>query len=79
VTRVEVHHWRPGFKTISFMKLLKQVSGIGLADAKHLTDTLLEKDRIEVDVRDGQFEFFLVETDLLGASARVVPGGKDGA
>jgi hypothetical protein len=43
MTRIIVTGWRPGFKSISFIKLLRQAGGVSrsLPEAKDLVDNMI--------------------------------------
>jgi len=71
-----IEGWREGFKKISFTKLLQREAGLGLADAKHVTDEVLENKPIRVRVPTNRRDSFIDEAKALGiADIRVGIGG----
>lgn len=72
MTTINVTGWHPGFKTISFIKLLRDESAekYGLSDAKALVDALLEGRPFSLRFEaKAQAERFIAEAKSLGAVA----------
>jgi ribosomal protein L7/L12 len=61
-----IEGWHAGFKKISFTKLLQREAGLGLADAKHSTDEVLENQPIHVRVPTDRRDSFIDEAKALG-------------
>jgi ribosomal protein L7/L12 len=61
-----IEGWHDGFKKISFTKLLQREAGLGLAEAKHATDEVLESRPIRVRVPTDRREGFIDEAKALG-------------
>ena len=61
-----IEGWHAGFKKISFTKLLQREAGLGLADAKHATDEVLENQPIRVRVPTDRRDSFIGEAKALG-------------
>ncbi len=74
MTNVRITAWKPGFKTISFMKLLREGSQAerSLAQAKALVDALLEGKPFTVEYpTQEEAEAFVRSASELGAVASV--------
>jgi ribosomal protein L7/L12 len=67
---VDITGWRPGFKTVSFIKLIRQhgTESLDLAEAKSLVDRLLEGKRFSLNfVSENEAASFIHKAERLGA------------
>lgn len=67
---VDVTGWRPGFKTVSFIKLIRQhgTESLDLAEAKSLVDRLLEGKRFSLNfASENEATSFVEQAEKLGA------------
>ena len=73
---VEVSGWRPGFDKVAFTKLLKELGGFSLPDAKSTTDALLDGHTCRLTVTDAFAARALLERlSELSAIARIIDDG----
>jgi ribosomal protein L7/L12 len=61
-----IEGWYEGFKKVSFIKLLQREADLGLSDAKHATDEVLENKPIHVRVLTDRRDSFVGEAQALG-------------
>jgi hypothetical protein len=61
-----IEGWHDGFKKISFTHLLQREAGLGLADAKHITDDVLEGQPVRVKIPTHRRDSFIDEATALG-------------
>lgn len=69
---VRIIGWNRGFQKISHTKLIQAYTGLGIAEAKRVTDDVLEGQQAEVEVDDRNVEDFLRQVRELGAQAERV-------
>ncbi len=62
-----IHGWNIGFDKVSFTNLLRETFAYGLAEAKHLTDAVLDDRPVELHIQDADFESFALKAGRLGA------------
>jgi ribosomal protein L7/L12 len=74
---VEITGWRPGFLKVSCTTTLRAVAGLGLAEAKAVTDGVLRDEPQRVQVPDAKAHQLVLALRELGASADVVEGNGD--
>lgn len=53
--KVKLKGWRSGLQKVSVAKTLREQTGLGLAESKHVVDDLLDGEQISLDV-DLDFE-----------------------
>jgi ribosomal protein L7/L12 len=71
---IEINGWLPGFKKVSCTKALQLHAGLGLLEAKQITDAVLDGKQQLIEMQSTLEGTTLVATLLeLGALARVVP------
>ena len=71
---VEITGWSPGFQKVSCTSILHSVAGLGLAEAKNVTDAILDGHTEIVELPSAALAQQLVKSlQQLGASAHVVP------
>lgn len=69
---MRVTGWEPGFRKVSFTKLIQQRAGLGLPQAKRLTDRILAGEPVAIDVGTPEAaEALLAEARRLGAVAAI--------
>jgi len=64
--------WKPGFKSVSFIKLLRTQGAAprGLAEAKSLVDALLQGEQFSIDfATESEANSFIRQAESLGAVA----------
>ena len=74
---VEISGWRPGFLKISCTTTLRAATGLGLAEAKAVTDGMLRDEPQRVQVPDAKANQLVLSLRELGASADVIEGNGD--
>ena len=74
---VEITGWRPGFLKVSCTKTLRAATGLGLVEAKAVTDGVLHDERQRVEVSDARARQLVLSLRELGASAEVIEGNGD--
>ena len=71
--QVEISGWRPGFEKVACTKTLQSAAGLGLAEAKQVTDAVLAGLSRTVDLPStSKAEQLATTLTHLGAIARVV-------
>jgi len=48
--KITIIGWKPGLRSIDLMNVLREVEGLGLADAKGRVDRLLSADPVSIDL-----------------------------
>jgi len=76
---VEITGWRPGFLKVSCTTTLRAAAGVGLAEAKAITDGVLRDEPQRVQVSDAEAHQLALSLRELGASAEVIEGNGDSA
>ena len=72
---LRISGWRPGLRKVSMTEALRSSLGIGLAEAKSITDRVLNGEIVELGVASGvDAEALSSALDLLGAESTVVCG-----
>ena len=61
-----IEGWHEGFKTISFTHLLQQEAGLGLEDAKHIPDDVLDGQQVRVTIPTHRRDSFIDEPKAFG-------------
>ena len=61
-----IEGWRDGFKKISFTHLLQREAGLGLGDAKHITDKVVDGQQVRVKIPTHRRDSFIDEAKALG-------------
>ena len=74
---VEITGWRPGFLKVSCTKTLRAAAGLGLGQAKAITDGVLCNEPQRVQVPDSEAHQLVFSLRELGAKAEVI-GEDDG-
>lgn len=70
---VRITGWRPGLRKVSLTQAIQGAAGLGLKDAKQLTDRILVGESIEIDAQNLIHAQTLVEElQELGADAEIV-------
>ena len=73
MAKVVLESWREGIKGISFVKLQKEILGIGLKESKANFDNLLDDIQITLEIEDEILaQYFLKEADKLGVNCRFI-------
>jgi ribosomal protein L7/L12 len=71
---VEINGWLPGFKKVSCTKALQSAASIGLAEAKNITDAVLDGKQQTVRLRTSSEAEQLADTlQQIGALVKVIP------
>jgi ribosomal protein L7/L12 len=72
MSRVEITKWRPKCNKVEHTKLIKNRTGLGLAEAKQITDAVLEGRKPTVDLpTDATANELIRELDAIGFEARL--------
>lgn len=74
---VEITGWRTGFLKVSCTTTLRAAAGLGLAEAKAVTDGVLRDEPQRVQVSDAKAHQLVLALRELGASADIVDGNGD--
>ena len=69
---VEITGWRPGLLKVSCTQTLRAVAGLGLAEAKAITDGVLRNEPQRVQVPDTEAHQLAFSLRELGATAEVI-------
>ena len=70
---VEINGWSPGFQKVSCTKTLQSVAGLGLAEAKRITDAVLDGQLQRVQLQSvADAQQLSAALQRLGVSAHVV-------
>ena len=59
--------WKIGFEKIEFTKMLREELGLGLLEAKTITDTVLERKRVELPLGGKDQDRIAKRATALGA------------
>lgn len=72
MTEVEITSWSKGFQTVSCIRLLQSMAGLGLADAKRVTENVLGGKKQTVSIRsEADVSLFMSALAKLGAVASI--------
>ena len=74
---VEITGWRPGFLKVSCTTTLQAAAGLGLAEAKAVTDGVLRDEPQRIQVSCAKAHQLALALRELGASAEVVDRNGD--
>jgi len=75
MTRVRFHGWRYRLRKVALTKLFQRALGVGLAAAKHLTDRVLAREEVIVEVESTAAGALVREARELGAECEIVGAG----
>ncbi|MEO6802642.1 MAG: hypothetical protein ABI197_05270 [Granulicella sp.] len=62
-----INNWNIGFKKIEFTKMLRSELGLGLSEAKEITDSVLDRKSVELQVSDENYGHMIELATELGA------------
>ena len=72
--QIRIHGWRPGAKTVSLTMTIRHRTGLGLVEAKRMTDRILAGDAVVVTLAETvEPTAVLAELAELGFSAELIP------
>ena len=69
--KIVLHGWNTGFNKVAHTKLLRTELSYSLAQAKSITDALMDGQSVTIEVADDQIERLAIELNELGAKCRV--------
>jgi hypothetical protein len=69
--RIAIVGWNPGFQKIEFSMMLKREMGFSLSNAKAATDSILAGKRLELSVREKDYEGLVALVGTLGAKIAI--------
>ena len=72
-TKIVLYGWKPGFKKVSLTLFLRHKAGYSLANAKGITDAVLTRKRVEIELPADNMEPLLAELAEIGVEF-VEPG-----
>ncbi len=78
--KITIYGWNIGFNKVSHTKLLRAELGYSLLQAKSITDAVVDRQSVAIEVADDKTERFAFEMNELGAKYRVyeIDGVKQG-
>jgi hypothetical protein len=71
MTMVRIVGWKPGFKKVEFNWLLRECSGLSLAERKQHVDLILKGEAVVIEIAPDCFDSFLDRASGLGAICQV--------
>lgn len=70
--KIIFYGWNTGFNKVAHTKLLRAELGCSLLQAKSITDAVLARQSVVIEVADDRIERVAFELNELGAKCRVV-------
>jgi hypothetical protein len=64
--KILFYGWNAGFKSISFITLLRRVTSYSLSQAKAVTDSMICGQSFMIQVRDEDFDWIVAELNDIG-------------
>jgi len=65
--RIVITGWKIGFQKIEFTKTLRGELGYSLSEAKGMTDSVLDRQAVQVDLPEERFDWVSERLNHLGA------------
>ncbi|MEL1255603.1 hypothetical protein AAEO57_17560 [Flavobacterium sp. DGU38] len=73
MAKIVLESWRECIKSVSFVKLQKEILGIDLKEGKTNLDNLLDDIQIILEINDENLaKYFLEEADKLGVNCKFI-------
>jgi ribosomal protein L7/L12 len=69
--KIIFYGWNIGFNKVAHAKLLRAELGYSLLQAKSVTDSVLDRKSVTIEVADDQIERLALELNELGVKCRV--------
>jgi hypothetical protein len=69
--KIILYGWNIGFNKVAHTKLLRAELGYSLPHAKSITDSVVDRKSVTIEVADDQIEHLALELNELGVKCRV--------